>query len=145
MSVFQILNQKVLIIQDNKQYTDTTENFLKDSGLTTVPESVIYDDDQQCCVVDQAFLPFPDSTYQGYISKLDDYLAAKTKREYVAPATPTAEEQKVSLKADYDAAVAELNGSMAVAILSGDTEAQESIRSDFKDLQTQYKEALANV
>ena len=46
----------------------------------------------------------------------------------------------MSLKADYDAAVAELNGSMAVAM-----EAQESIRSDFKDLQTQYKEALANV
>lgn len=145
MSVFQILNQKVLIIQDNKQYTDTTENFLKDSGLTTVPESVIYDDDQQVCVVDQAFLPYPDSTYKGYIAKIDDYLTAKTKREYVEPTAPTAEEQKASLKADYNTAVAELNDSMAVAILSGDTDAQESIRSDFKDLQSQYKEALAHV
>ena len=145
MSVFQILNQKVLIIQDDKQYTDTTENFLKDSGLAAVPDSVIYDDDQQCCVVDEAFLPYPDATYQGYISKLSDYLAAKAKREYVAPAEPTKEEQKAALKADYNDAVKNLTDSMAVALLTGDTDAQESIRSDFKDLQAQYKEAIANV
>lgn len=63
---------------------------------------------------------------------------------YVAP-EPTAEEQKAALKADYDSAVKELTDSMAVALLTGDTDAQESIRADFKDLQAQYKEAMENV
>ena len=39
----------------------------------------------------------------------------------------------------------ELSNSMTVALLTGDTDAQESIRADFKDLQEQYKEAVENV
>lgn len=34
---------------------------------------------------------------------------------------------------------------MAVALLTGDTAAQESIRADFSDLQKAYKEAMEDV
>ena len=141
MSVFQILKNNVLIIDGEKQYSDTVDNFLLDSG----GGSVIYDDDQECCVVDGDFLSYPNGTYSGYCERIQDLLDAQAKRTYVPPAEPTEEDQKAAFKADYDSAVKELTDSMAVALLTGDTDAQESIRSDFKDLQAQYKEAMENV
>ncbi len=53
MKVFQVLNSEVLIIDGKQQYRDSIDNFLKDSGLKSVPFSVIYDDQQKCCVVNQ--------------------------------------------------------------------------------------------
>lgn len=145
MSVFQILKNDVLIIDGDRTYSDTVDNFLTDSGAVSAPESVIYDDAQECCVVDGEFLSYPNGTYSGYCARIQDLLDAQAKRTYVPPAEPTAEDQRASLKADYDSAVKELTDSMAVALLTGDTEAQESIRADFKDLQAQYKEAMENV
>lgn len=149
MSVFQILDSSVLVIDGDKSYSDTVEHFKADAGVAVTPSTVVYDTKQECCVVDGNWLDCPNDTYDGYIKKLDDLLAAKAKREYVAPKEPTEEEkkaaEKASLKADYDAAVQELTDSMAVALLTGDTAAQESIRADFKDLQAQYKEAVENV
>lgn len=145
MSVFQILKNSVLIIDGEKQYSDTVDNFLQDAGAVSVPESVVYDDDQECCVVDGDFLSYPNGTYSGYCDRIQDLLDAQAKRTYVPPVEPTEEDQKASLKADYDSAVKELTDSMAVALLTGDTAAQESIRADFKDLQAQYKEAIENV
>ena len=107
--------------------------------------SVIYDDEQECCVVDGDFLSYPNGTYSGYSARIQDLLDAQAKRTYVPPAEPTEEDQKASLKADYDSAVKELTDSMAVALLTGDTAAQESIRADFADLQKAYKEAIGNV
>lgn len=145
MSVFQILKNNVLIIDGDRTYSDTVDNFLTDAGAVSVPESVIYDEDQKCCVVDGEFLSYPNGTYSGYCNRIQNLLDAQAKRTYVPPAEPTADDQKASLKADYDNAVKELTDSMAVALLTGDTEAQESIRADFKDLQAQYKEAMENV
>ena len=149
MSVFQIFKNSVLIIDGEKQYSDTVDNFLLDAGAVSVPESVIYDDAQECCVVDGDFLSYPNSTYSGYCDRIQDLLDAQAKRTYVPPAELTEQErqedQKAGLKADYDSAVKELTDSMAVAILTGDTDAQESIRADFKDLQAAYKEAVENV
>lgn len=145
MSVFQILKNNVLIIDGNSTYSDTVDNFLLDAGAVSVPGSVIYDDDQECCVVDGDFLSYPNSTYSGYCERIQGLLDAQAKRTYVPPAEPTEVDQKASLKADYDSAVKELSNSMAVALLTGDTAAQESIRADFKDLQAQYKEAMENV
>lgn len=145
MSVFQILKNNVLIIDGSNTYTDTVDNFLTDAGAVSVPESVIYDDSQECFVVDGEFLTYPNSTYSGYCNRIQDLLDAQAKRTYVPPAEPTVEDQKASLKADYDSAVKDLTDSMAVALLTGDTAAQDSIRADFADLQTQYKEAYDNV
>lgn len=144
MRVFQILNNDVLIIKDNEQYTDTAANFIKDAGLANVPDMVIYDDNQECCVVDGNFLKYPNDLYQSYIDCVADLIAAKAKREYVAPVEPTAEEKtaaaKAQLKADYEAAVESLTNDMATALLRGDADAQKSIQSDFADLQDAYKE-----
>ena len=145
MSVFQIQKNNVLIIDGSNTYTDTVDNFLTDAGAVSVPESVVYDDSQECCVVDGEFLPYPNGTYSGYCDRIQDLLDAQAKRTYVPPADPTPEDQKASLKADYDSAVKELTDSMAVALLTGDTVAQESIRADFADLQKAYKEAVDNV
>ncbi|MCB5829216.1 MAG: hypothetical protein ACLVLA_05260 [Acidaminococcus intestini] len=145
MHVFQILKNNVLIIDGDRTYSDTVDNFLLDAGAVSVPESVVYDDAQECCIVDREFLPYPNGTYSGYCERIQDLLDAQAKRTYVPPAEPTEEDQKAALKADYDSAVKELTDSMAVALLTGDTDAQESIRADFKDLQAQYKEAMENV
>lgn len=145
MSVFQILKSDVLIIDGDKSYMDTVDNFLADAGAVSVPGSVVYDDSQECCVVDGDFRAYPNGTYSGYCDRIQDLLDAQAKRTYVPPAEPTAEDQKASIKADYDSAVKELTGSMAVALLTGDTDAQASIRADFADLQAQYKEAMENV
>ncbi len=148
MKVFQILKKQVLIIDGDKQYSDTVDNFLIDSGLASmnkpVCDLVIYDDQQQCCVVDGDFLDYPNEQAQSYIDRIDEFIEAKAKREYVAPAEPTAEEKKAAalaqLKADYDAAVESLTSDMATALLRGDTATQKSIQSDFADLQDAYKE-----
>lgn len=145
MSVFQILKNNVLIIDGDRTYSDTVDNFLTDAGAVSVPESVVYDDDQECCVVDGEFLTYPNGTYSGYCDRIQALLDAQAKRTYVAPAAPTTEDQKAALKADYDSAVKELTNSMAVALLTGDTAAQESIRADFSDLQKAYKEAMDDV
>ena len=145
MSVFQILKNNVLIIDGDRTYSDTVDNFLTDAGAVSVPESVIYDDAQECCVVDGEFLNYPNGTYSGYCDRIQDMLDAQAKRTYMPPAEPTAEDQRARFKADYDSAVKELTDSMAVALLTGDIEAQESIRADFAELQKAYKEAMDNV
>ena len=144
MKVFQILKNQVLILDGGKQYSDTAANFLTDAGLVDAPDMVIYDDNQECCVVDGNFLAYPNALYQSYIDRIAELIAAKAKREYVAPKEPTAEEKKsaelAQLKADYDAAVESLTAVMATALLRGDVAAQKSIQSDFADLQDAYKE-----
>lgn len=62
MKVFQITKGEVLIINGDKQYTDTVENFKIDSGLTLENlNEVIYDSYQECCVVNKEFQNYPDS------------------------------------------------------------------------------------
>lgn len=144
MKVFQILKGKILIIDGDKQYSDTVDNFKTDAGLASTPDLVIYDDQQGCCVVDGNFLKYPNDLYQSYIDRVAELIAAKAKREYVALAEPTAKEKlaaaKAQLKADYEAAVESLTSDMATALLRGDADAQKSIQSDFADLQDVYKE-----
>lgn len=50
MKVFQIIGGEVTIINESICYMDTTENFKTDSGLTDLPEMVVYDNKQKCCV-----------------------------------------------------------------------------------------------
>lgn len=139
MKVFQILNEQVTIIQGSKVYIDSPDNFKTDSGVDNLPGMVLYDESQKCCVVDSLFYNYPNDTYEGYIAKLQDYLDAKAKREYVPPAEPTVEEKKTALTADYNSGVEELSDAYNIATLRGDTEAQESIKQDFVDLQEAYK------
>ena len=95
MRVFQIQKDNVLIINDDKQYTDTVENFKLDSKLTLDGFSeVVYDDNQECCVINKNFKEYPNSMFENYINNIQIYLSAKEKREYVPPKEPTLDELK---------------------------------------------------
>ena len=96
----------MLVINDygdeTKQYIDTLDNFKQDSGGVDLGkvETVIYNDAHDDCVVNDKFLPYPNSTFEGYINDVDKYIAAKEKREYVPPKEPTFEEMKESKLAE---------------------------------------------
>lgn len=95
MRVFQIQKDNVLIINDDKQYYDTVENFKLDSKLTLDGFSeVVYDDNQECCVINKNFKEYPNSMFENYINNIQIYLSAKEKREYVPPKKPTLDELK---------------------------------------------------
>lgn len=101
MKCFQIMNNEVLIINDKKQYADTPENFVTDGGslgvitaytqgeeaqaVEVTPETVIYDDLQKCCVINDVWYKYPNEALETYIAALDTYIAAKDAREYVLP------------------------------------------------------------
>ena len=95
MRVFQIQKNEVLIINNNKQYSDTVENFKLDSGLSLDNiNEIIYDNYQECCVINKEFKEYPNTVFEGYINNVDIYIKAKEKREYVPPKEPTLEELK---------------------------------------------------
>ncbi len=102
MKVFQIEKSDVLLIDGNKQYTDTLTNFYADSGLKDLPERVWYDDSQRHCIVrkagetDDTWQDYPNAEYDGYIAKIDDYIAAKAQREYVPPTVDELKAQAIS-------------------------------------------------
>ena len=95
------MNNEVLIINDKKQYADTPENFVIDGGslgvitaytqgeeaqaVEVTPETVIYDDLQKCCVINDVWYKYPNEVLEAYIAALDTYIAAKDAREYVPP------------------------------------------------------------
>lgn len=104
MRVFQILDNDVLIIKDNEQYTDTADNFKADSGLSSLPAKVIYDDTQKQCLVDDDFKDYPNAEYDGYIDNVTAYIEAKAKREYVPPTLSELKAQALSAQyAKYEA------------------------------------------
>ncbi len=95
MRVFQIQKDNVLIINNDKQYSDTVENFKLDSKLTLDGFSeIVYDDNQECCVINKNFKEYPNSMFENYINNIQIYLSAKEKREYVPPKEPTLDELK---------------------------------------------------
>lgn len=95
MKVFQIQKDNVLIINGDKQYSDTIENFKLDSRLTLDGfNEVIYDNYQECCVINKNFKEYPNSMFENYINNIQIYLSAKEKREYVPPKEPTLDELK---------------------------------------------------
>lgn len=101
MKCFQIMNNEVLIINDKKQYADTLGNYAKDGGsleaitaytlaekaetVEVMPETVIYDDVQKCCVINNVWYQYPNEALESYIAELDTYITAKEEREYVPP------------------------------------------------------------
>ena len=139
MRVFQIQKGEVLIINDDKQYTDTVENFKLDSGLSLDNiNEVIYDNYQECCVVNKEFKEYPNVDFESYIDNVDIYVKAKASREYVPPKEPT-EEEKVLAKIneimeENDTQIADIKDAMLVAVLTDDTELQEELKQEYADV-----------
>lgn len=136
MKVFQIQKGEILIINGDKQYSDTVENFKLDSGfsLDNINE-VIYDNYQECCVINKEFLDYPDADFDGCISKIDDYIKAKAEREYVPPAEPTEEEKLLNkineIMVINDEQIADIKDAVLVAVLTNNTELQEELKQEY--------------
>ena len=102
MKCFQIEKNEVLIIDGEKQYVDTVENFKADSGIKVLPTRVWYNDEQKDVVIktnenaEEEWKTYPIAEYDDYIAAIDDYLAAKEKREYVPPTFEELKEQALN-------------------------------------------------
>lgn len=153
MRVFQIQKNEVLIINGDKQYSDTVENFKLDSELTLKDlNEVIYDNYQECCVINKEFKEYPNANFDNYIDNVDTYIKAKEKREYVPPKEPT-EEEKVLAKIneimeENDTQIADIKDAMLVAVLTDDTELQAELKQEYaaviEDTNNKLQEVKAN-
>ena len=153
MRVFQIQKGEILIINGDKQYSDTVENFKLDSELTLKDlNEVIYDNYQECCVVNKEFKEYPNANFDNYIDNFDTYIKAKEKREYVPPEEPTEEEKALAkineIMAANDEQIADIKDAMLVAVLTDDTELQEELKQEYaaviEDTNNKLKEVNVN-
>lgn len=136
MRVFQIMKGEVLIINNDKQYTDTVENFKLDSGLILKDlNEVIYDNHQECCVINKELKEYPNNNFDGYIDNIDIYIKAKAEREYVPPVEPTEEEKALAkideIMTENDTQIADIKDAMLVAVLTDDTELQAELKQEY--------------
>ena len=153
MRVFQIQKGEILIINGDKQYSDTVENFKLDSklSLNNLTE-VIYDNYQECCVINKEFKEYPNANFDNYIDNVDTYIKAKEKREYVPPEEPTEEEKALAkineIMAANDEQIADIKDAMLVAVLTDDTELQEELNQEYasviEDTNNKLKEVNVN-
>ena len=153
MRVFQIQKGEILIINGDKQYSDTVENFKLDSELTLKDlNEVIYDNYPECCVVNKEFKEYPNANFDNYIDNVDTYIKAKEKREYVPPEEPTEEEKALAkineIMAANDEQIADIKDAMLVAVLTDDTELQEELKQEYaaviEDTNNKLKEVNVN-
>ena len=153
MRVFQIQKGEILIINGDKQYSDTVENFKLDSELllNNLTE-VIYDNYQECCVINKEFKEYPNVNFDNYIDNVDIYIKAKEKREYVPPEEPTEEEKALAkineIMAANDEQIADIKDAMLVAVLTDDTELQAELKQEYaaviEDTNNKLQEVKAN-
>ncbi|MBM6748979.1 hypothetical protein H5995_06735 [Megamonas rupellensis] len=153
MRVFQIQKNDVLIINGDKQYSDTVGNFKLDSELTLKDlNEVIYDNYQECCVVNKEFKEYPNVDFEGYIDNVDIYIKAKSEREYVPPKEPTEEEKLLNkineIMEENDTQIADIKNAMLVAVLTDDTELQAGLKQEYasviEDTNNKLQEVKAN-
>ena len=153
MKVFQIMKGEVLIINNDKQYTDIVENFKLDSGLSLDSiNEVIYDSYQECCVVNKEFKEYPSVDFENYIDNIDIYIKAKEKREYVPPVEPTEEEKALekinTIMAANDEQLTDIKDAMLVAVLTDNTALQAELKTEYStviaDTNKKLQEVKAN-
>lgn len=114
----EIVGYQILIIDGEKQYSDTVENFKSDSGKD-INTSVIYNDDEGLCVIGGEYKEYPNADFDGYINNIDTYIAAKAEREYVPPKEPTAEEKLQQQASETKAQLMEQKDNLLMAMLTG--------------------------
>lgn len=108
MKCFQLLNDEVLIINGDKMYKDSPDNFILDGGSLQADKvtlsEVIYDDQQSYAVINGDFCDKPIAAIEDKIAAIDAYIAAKAAREYVPPTLEELREQALNYQYQkYDA------------------------------------------
>lgn len=100
MKCFQLLNDEVLIINGDKMYKDSPDNFILDGGSLQADKvtlsEVIYDDQQSHAVINGDFCDKPIAAIEDKIAAIDAYIAAKAGREYVPPTIEELREQALN-------------------------------------------------
>lgn len=150
MRVFQIQKGEILIINGDKQYSDTVENFKLDSELTLKDlNEVIYDNYQECCVINKEFKEYPNNNFDSYIDNVDIYLKAKVEREYVPPKEPTEEEKALEqineIMAANDEQIADIKDAMLVAVLTDNTALQAELKTEYSTVIADTNKKLQEV
>lgn len=150
MRVFQIQKGEILIINGDKQYSDTVENFKLDSELTLKDlNEVIYDNYQECCVVNKEFKEYPNANFDNYIDNVDTYIKAKEKREYVPPEEPTEEEKALAkineIMAANDEQIADIKDAMLVAVLTDNITLQAELKTEYNTVIADTNKKLQEV
>lgn len=90
------------------------------------------------------------TTTEDYNKYLEGYVRGSDGKPipYVAP-EPTAEEkaaaEKAALKAEYESNKKEMLAALQAATLAGNSAAVESIRQDYKEMTSAYKDAVEGV
>ena len=96
---------------------------------------VIYDNYQECSVINKEFKDYPNTEFEGYIDNIDIYIKAKAEREYVPPVEPTEEEKALAkineIMATNDEQIADIKDAMLVAVLTNDTELQAELKQEY--------------
>ncbi|WP_455629751.1 hypothetical protein [Megamonas funiformis] len=96
---------------------------------------VIYDNYQECCVINKEFKEYPNANFDNYIDNVDTYIKAKEKREYVPPEEPTEEEKLLNkineIMVANDEQIADIKDAMLVAVLTDDTELQAELKQEY--------------
>lgn len=96
---------------------------------------VIYDNHQECCVINKEFKEYPNANFDNYIDNVDTYIKAKEKREYVPPEEPTEEEKLLNkineIMVANDEQIADIKDAMLVAVLADDTELQAELKQEY--------------
>lgn len=89
MKCFQLLNDEILIIKEDKMYKDTSDNFITDGGCLQagkiILSEVIYDDQQSHAVMNGDICDKPIAVIEDKINEIDAYISAKATREYIHP------------------------------------------------------------
>ena len=74
----EIVGYQILIIDGEKQYSDTVENFKSDSGKD-INTSVIYNDDEGICIINGEYKDYPNADFDGYIANVDKIYCRKNR------------------------------------------------------------------
>ena len=100
MRLFQILNNQVIITKDGIFYNDTIENYILDGGIIEKDGKklilAVHDSQQNYCEVNGIVFPYPSEFFDNIIDNIENLLANKEKREYVAPTLDELKVQKLT-------------------------------------------------
>lgn len=126
-----LITETDTIIQgsDNRNYTDSRENFEKDFGEEFPYKSVDYNRTiGSCCIDGKAFQDYPNTEFEGILDNVQTYIDAKKKREKDAIPDPMPEEIEAArlekAKAERATAVAAIKVEVDGMTFDGDEKAQ---------------------
>ena len=132
---------------ENKIYESDPFQHLDQVGV-----GIIYDNYQECCVINKEFKEYPNVNFDNYIDNVDTYIKAKVEREYVPPVEPTEEEKALAkideIMAENNTQIADIKDAMLVAVLTDDTELQAELKQEYaaviEDTNNKLQEVKAN-